>query len=172
MTKSTTLEFADAVLSIDFKNWHDQHGIDTLLFDIEGTLTQWADPEVNQAIVDKLQAARRYGIAHIGLVTNINPKYRQRVDTVAKRVDADVYRFPTSFFERKPSGAMIRDCLQQLGSNTESCGFVGDKLFDVMAARNARVKRVAWVARHGTADQWFDRFVYRIVEPLAKRLIR
>lgn len=166
----TTLEHTDSVTSLDFKNWHDQHGIKTLLFDIEGTLTEWASPEVESDIIEKLKSAREDGIKHIGLVTNINPKYHQRVADVAEQVDADIYRFPTSFFHRKPSGAMIKDCLEQLGSSPEQCGFIGDKLFDAMAARNARVKHMAWVSRHGKADQWFDRYVYRLLEPVIKRM--
>lgn len=168
MTK-TTIQLTDSVSTLDFKQWHDKHGIDTLLFDIEGTLTEWAKPEVDSVVIDKLRSARQHGIKYIGLVTNINPKYHQRVAAVAEQVGADIYRYPTSFFKRKPSGAMIRDCLRQLDSKPDRCGFVGDKLFDVMAARNARVKRMAWVSRYGSADQWFDRLIYRLVEPALKR---
>lgn len=165
----TVIEQVPAVTAIDFQTWHTTHGITTLLFDIEGTLTQWADPAVDQETIDHLATARSYGIAHIGLVTNINLKYKARVEHVARQIDADIYRFPTNFLERKPGARMIHSILRELGASPEQCGFIGDKYVDVLAARNARLPRMAWVDRYGTADQWFDRAVYRHVERRLKR---
>lgn len=145
------------------------HGITTVLFDIEGTLTEWADPAVADATVAYLANARIHGIKHIGLVTNINPRFAPRVQAVVEQVGAEVYRFPTTFFDRKPSGRMIRSILRELDIPPEQCGFVGDKYVDVLSARNARVARMAWVERFGTADQWFDRSVYRRIERRLKK---
>lgn len=166
----TVIEQVDSVVSIDFQTWHTTHGITTLLFDIEGTLTEWADPAVAQETVAHLATARTYGIKHIGLVTNINPRFAARVEAVARQVDAEVYRFPTKFLERKPSGQMIRSILRELDVSPAQCGFIGDKYVDVLAARNARVARMAWVERFGTSDQWFDRAIYRHVERRLKKL--
>lgn len=165
----TVLQHAASVVAIDFAEWHREHGITALLFDIEGTITEWNDPGVEQQIIDHLALARASGIEHIGIVTNINAKHAARVEQVAASIAADTFRFPTSFFERKPSGRMIRSILHELSTSPQACGFIGDKLVDVLAARNAGVARVAWVERHGTADQWFDRSVYRRLEPLLRR---
>ena len=163
---STTIEHVDRVPSIDFAAWHNQHGITTVLFDIEGTITEWADPAVDPAVITALQTARANGIQHLGLVTNINSKHKDRVTEVAQQIQADTMRYPISFGMRKPSGKMITSSLDELGVDPRSCAFVGDKIVDIMAARNAGVNRVAWVQRHGTADHWFDRFVYRHIEKL------
>lgn len=163
---TTTIEHAVSVPAIDFAAWHRQHGITTVLFDIEGTITQWADPAVDPKVITALATAREHGIRHLGLVTNINSKHKTRVAEVAQQIKADTTRYPTSFGMRKPSGAMIVSSLDELGVDPRHCAFVGDKIVDILAARNAGVARVAWVQRHGTADHWFDRFVYRHVEKL------
>lgn len=165
----TVVERVPAVTAIDFQTWHTTHGITTLLFDIEGTLTEWADPVVAQPTIDHLARARSYGIQHIGLVTNINPRHKARVQHVAEQIGADIYRFPTTMLERKPGARMIRSILSELDVSPMQCGFIGDKYVDVLAARNAHVARMAWVERYGTADQWFDRTIYRHLERQLKR---
>ncbi len=166
LNATTTIEHADSVPAIDFAAWHRQHAISTVLFDIEGTITQWADPVVDPKVVAALRQARKSGIRYVGLVTNINSKHKARVAEVAQQIGADTIRYPTSFGMRKPSGKMIISSLDELGVDASKCGFVGDKIVDILAARNAGVARVAWVQRHGTADHWFDRFIYRHIEKL------
>ena len=151
------------VTDIDFAQWR-RDGITTLLFDIEGTLTEWADPAVDPRIIDHLKAARSAGIESIGLVTNISARYESRVKQVAEQVGADSYRLPRRFVERKPSSAMIVDTLDEFDEVPGNCGFIGDKIVDIAAGKNADVARVAWVERYGTADHWFDRYIYRHLE--------
>jgi len=165
------IEHISSIHDIDFAAWHRDHGIDVVLFDVEGTLTEWSSRQIPDATIRCLEQARVDGIRHIGLVTNISPRKAKRVASLARQISADTYRYPTSLGVRKPSGAMIRDSLGELGVTPEHCAFVGDKIVDCLAGRNAHVARIAWVQRHGTADHWFDRLIYRPIERLVRKAL-
>jgi CDP-diacylglycerol--glycerol-3-phosphate 3-phosphatidyltransferase len=165
------LEHSPGVASIDFAAWHRQYGVRAVLFDIEGTLTPWADPQVEERVAIAIKQARKAGITHIGLVSNMHPRHGARAEAVAAQVGADAWFVPRARGERKPSPAMIHTALSGFGVSASDAAFVGDKLVDVLAARRARVTRAAWVDRLGTADHPFDRLVYRPLERLLKRAL-
>jgi len=143
-----------------------------MLFDIEGTLTPWADPQVDSEVAGAIRRARKAGIVHLGLVSNMHPRHSARAAAVADQIDAATYHVPVVWHERKPSPAMIRAALARLDMPAAEAGFAGDKLVDVLAARRAGVKRVAWVDRLGTADHPLDRFIYRPLERVIKWILR
>ncbi len=166
------LEHAPGVAVIDFAAWHKQYGVRAVLFDIEGTLTPWADHRVDEVIALALKRARKAGIEHYGLVSNMNARHVARAAKVAEQINATTYHVPLARGERKPSPAMLRIALAKLEIPPEAAGFVGDKLVDVLAAHRAGAARVAWVSRLGSADHPLDRFLYRPAERLLKWLIR
>ncbi|HUB93386.1 MAG TPA: CDP-alcohol phosphatidyltransferase family protein [Verrucomicrobiae bacterium] len=166
------LEHDPGVSVIDFETWHKRHGIRAVLFDIEGTLTPWADPTVDDVVASAMKHARKVGIEHVGLVSNMHPRNVARAAAVADQITAGTYHVPTSRNERKPSPVMIHTALAVLGVRVEEAGFVGDKIIDVLAARRAGVARVAWVDRLGKADHPFDRIVYRPIERVIKWAIK
>lgn len=165
------LEHAPGVTAIDFAGWHDRRGICAVLFDIEGTLTPWADPKVDEAVAAALKHARKAGIEHYGLVSNMNARYAARAAAVAEQIGAGTYHVPLVCADRKPSPAMLRAALAKLDVRPEAAGFVGDKLVDVLAAHRAGVARVVWVDRLGSADHVLDKLFYRPAERLLKWLI-
>lgn len=169
---ATWLELDKSVAQLDFAAWHKEYGITTMLFDIEGTLTQWADPNVDPAVKDALARAKKHGISHFGLVSNIHRRHAERVEKVARQIGAKTYHMPLSRQDRKPSPAMLKKALRALDASPEQTGFAGDKIVDVLAAYRAGVKRVAWVPRLGTADHPFDRWVYRPLESMLRFIVR
>lgn len=166
------LEHTSGVASIDFAAWHKEHGIRAVLFDIDGTLAPWNDPTVDVEVKAALEYARKSGVAHVGLVSNMNPKHVERLAAVAKQVNASTYHVPGTPSERKPSPAMIHAALKKLDVAPKEAGFVGDKVVDVLAARRAGVARIAWVQRLGSADHPLDKLLYRPAERLLKWIIR
>lgn len=169
---SPWLEHYRGVADIDFKVWHEKYGITTVLFDVEGTLTEWADPQLAHVVEAALKKAKMAGIAHFGLVSNMSQRHVERLETVAKQIGAETYHVPTSSRERKPDAFMINAALNSLNVSPKECAFVGDKIVDVMAGKRAGVSKVAWVDRLGTADHPFDVFIYRHLEHLLKWFTR
>jgi CDP-diacylglycerol--glycerol-3-phosphate 3-phosphatidyltransferase len=166
------LEFSPGVAAIDFAAWHKQYGVRAMLFDIEGTLTPWADPQVDSEVAVALRQARKSGIAHLGLVSNMHHSHSARAAAVAEQIDAATYHVPLVPREHKPSPTMVHAALVKLKVPAAEAGFAGDKLVDVLAARRAGVARVAWVDRLGMVDHPFDRLVYRPVERVIKWAIK
>jgi len=164
------LEHIEGVQTIDFRRWHTEYGIDVVLFDVEGTLTEWRGTDVSDSIVEILRQAKKAGIAHIGLVSNMPHRHHDRMEIVAKQVGAETIHTPQFRHERKPSASMIRAALKNLDTAPEHVGFVGDKLIDALAGHRAGVARVAWVAMLPGNDHPFDRYVYRRLERWLKWL--
>lgn len=170
--KTSRLEKPSSLTEIDFTAWHNTHGIAYVLFDVEGTLTPWAEHLVEQETMDALARAKAAGIKEFGLVSNMNSRHKRRLQSVARQIGAKTYQLPIQTHERKPSPYMIRTALADLGAKPANTGFVGDKLVDVITAKRAGLARTAWVKRWGTADHILDKLVYRPLEPLLKRLVR
>jgi CDP-diacylglycerol--glycerol-3-phosphate 3-phosphatidyltransferase len=158
------LEHAESVRTIDFRQWHDEYGITTVLFDVEGTLTEWRGDTVSDPIIKALQDAKKAGIVHIGLVSNMPHKKHSRMEVIARQVGAETVHTPRLNNERKPSAAMIHAALNNLKTTPEHAGFVGDKLVDVVAGHRAGLPRVAWVAMLPGNDHPVDRLIYRRIE--------
>lgn len=166
------LEFTDGVESIDFPEWHKSYGIETILFDIDGTLTPWDEEVVDNQVLLALKRAKKSGIKRLGLVSNMQAKKLLRLESIAKQVDAVTYHLPKNLRTRKPSTFMIYEALRESQSSTDQTAFVGDKIVDVLAAHRAGLKRVAWVKRLGDTDHISDRLVYRPLEKLFMRIVR
>lgn len=168
----TTIERYPSILAINFKSWHAQ-GITCALLDVDSTITPWLGTDVAPEITNALQAARKAGITHIGLVTNSNPKKEDRIIEIARQIKADAYFLPKRFRERKPSPVLIRAAMQQFGVSPQQTVMVGDKFStDVRAARRAGVAKVAWVDRLGDTDMMFDRLIRRPIEQFIKMAYR
>lgn len=168
----TRLEFHRHISTIDFAEWNTSHTITTILFDIDGTLAPWRSNAIENEIKEVLQRLRQNGITHIGLVTNMSARHEQKIKQMARVVGADMYIFPQTWRWRKPSSQMIRAALDRLHASPEKTAFVGDKIVDVIAARRAKLVRVAWVERLGTTDHFFDKYLYRLIEPVLKWLMK
>jgi len=166
------LEFSPGVTAIDFAAWHKQYGIRAVLFDIEGTLTPWADPQVDNEVASALRRARKSGIVQVGLVSNMRPRHSARAAAVANQIDAATYHVPLMLADRKPSPAMVYAALSKLDVPAREVAFVGDKLVDVLAAHRAGIARVAWVDRLGSADHPLEKVFYRPLERAIKWTIR
>lgn len=168
----TKLEFHRHMGTIDFAAWNINHTITTILFDIDGTLAPWRSNAIESEIKEVLRHLRQNGITHIGLVTNMSARHEQKIKQMAQEVGADMYIFPRTWRWRKPSSQMIRAALDRLHTSPEKTAFVGDKIVDVMAARRAKLVRAAWVERLGTTDHFFDKYLYRPIEPVLKWLMK
>jgi HAD superfamily hydrolase (TIGR01662 family) len=166
------LEFIEGVTLIDFPTWHKTYGIDTVLFDIDGTLTPWNEEVVGAEVLLALKRAKKSGISKVGLVSNMRSKKLSRLAAIAEQIGAVTYHLPRRFRTRKPSAFMINVALQESQSERANTAFVGDKIVDVLAARRAGLKRVAWVERLGTSDHISDRVIYRPIEKLFMRILR
>jgi CDP-diacylglycerol--glycerol-3-phosphate 3-phosphatidyltransferase len=168
----TWLEHTPGVTAIDFAAWHKDHGITTVLFDIDGTLTPWNVVHVEDVVISAVQEAKKAGIAHVGLVSNMRAKRLERLASIAEQVGASTYHLPQRPDERKPSSKMIYAALEKIGGTPEQTGFVGDKIVDVLAAQRAGLARMAWVDRLGTADHMIEKIFYRPIERFIKWAIR
>jgi CDP-diacylglycerol--glycerol-3-phosphate 3-phosphatidyltransferase len=168
----TWLEHASGVAAIEFAAWHQAQGINTVLFDIDGTLTPWNVERVENVVVAAVGEAKRAGIVHVGLVSNMSVRRIARLASIAEQVGASTYHLPQHHSERKPSPVMIHAALTKIGGRPEEAAFVGDKIVDVLAAHRAGLARVAWVDRLGSTDHILDRLFYRPVERFAKWTIK
>lgn len=164
---ATKITFARSVCDIDFLALK-KSGIECVIFDIESTLTQWGSDYIPKEVLNCITHAP---LSKIGLVTNVHKRHAARVTRVARKVQAKSYQYPRQWKDRKPSGRMLRTCMAELNTTAEQSVMVGDKLFDVMAAKRAGVSQVIWVDKLPGADHWFDRLVYRRVEPFMKWLM-
>lgn len=165
--RKTKIIHASGVCAIDFAALRDS-GITCILFDIEGTLTQWGDTTVHDEIV---QCVRSSGITNIGLVSNMDSSKADRLAVVARQVGATSYHCPHNRRQRKPRPYMLEACMRELGTTPDTTVLVGDKIIDVLAAKNTRLPYAVWLAKLPGRDHWFDRWIYRRIEPLLKKLI-
>ncbi len=163
----TKISRAQSINEIDFSTLK-KRGVECLLFDIEGTLTPWGGGTVSEEMRHRILNT---GIRKIGIVSNMPRKHKARADAVGVQIGADIVMVPLSTRMRKPRSAMVEACLQHLSAKADQTVFVGDKLIDVLTAKNANLREMIWVDVMPGADHWFDRYVYRRVEPFIKRFI-
>ncbi len=163
----TNIVSAPGVLSIDFNKLM-RSGIRCVIFDIEGTLAPWDTVDIPDDILAHIKQAN---IPNICLVTNIDKKHAARVQIVAEKLGAKASFYPFASNQRKPSPFMLNKCLKKCDTNADQTIMIGDKLFDVLAAKRAGLSQVYWVDRLGKQDHWFDRLVYRRIEPLVKKIV-
>ena len=164
----TKTEKYSSVTKIDFAQWR-KEGIECVIFDIEGTIAVWGTESVPDDIKRHIKRSK---IKKIGIATNLNIKHKEKVANFANQIGAKSYQLPRFRAERKPKGRMLRSCIRELGSTHEKTAMVGDKLLDIMAAKSADVNRVAWIDRYGDQDHWFDKLIYRHLEPIIKKLVK
>lgn len=167
----TVVEQYTQLSEIDFAKWRAEN-VTCILFDIDGTLTSWRSDEVSQETLDALKKARKAGIRHIGLVSNMPLSRKMQSQAVAQQIEAATYQLSKNRLRRKPNPYMIRAALEELGMSQENTAFVGDKLIDVLAARQAGLRRAAWVEHLGKEDHPLDALLYRRVEPFIKWAMR
>lgn len=166
----TIIEQPTLVASIDFQQWH-QEGIDWILFDVEGTLTEWGGQDVSIDVMEALKKAKKEGIHHFGLVSNMKQSHEARIKKVAAQIGARAYQIPGHARTRKPSPSMIQAILREYTIDPAQVAFVGDKVVDVWSAQRAGVARVAWVHVLDGTDHPFDKILYRRIEPILRWLI-
>lgn len=154
-----------SVAEIDFDALRRQ-GISCVLFDAEGTLTPWRGVAVSANVSERLSTA---GIRKIGIVSNMPQKHIKRAQEVGRQVGAGVVMVPSHSRVRKPSPAMVFECLQTLAAEPSETVLIGDKLIDVLTARNAGLAGAIWVDVMPGPDHWFDKYIYRSVEPIFKK---
>ncbi len=154
------------VAEIDFQALV-QRGITCVLFDIEGTIAPWGTTQVSEQLKRHITES---GIRKIGIVTNIHHTHVDRAQGFGRQIGAGSVQVPLSFSDRKPSARMIQACLRDLDAKREQTVMVGDKLLDVLAAKNAGLAQAIWVDYLPGPDHWFDRYVYRRIEPLLKKI--
>lgn len=158
---------AKSIMQIDFSMFQ-KNAVECLLFDIEGTLTQWGGDTVPEEIRHRIADA---GIKKIGIVSNMPSQHKARADSVGMQIGAGIVMVPLNASMRKPRATMVEECLRQLNVTAEQTVLIGDKYIDVLTAQNAGLREMIWVDVMPGDDHWFDRYVYRRVEPLIKRLI-
>lgn len=166
--QQTKVEFAQSILDISTEQLK-ADGIRAILLDIEGTITPWDCEEITDEVVHFLKSAQ---FARKGLITNMHRNKQKRIERIARRVGADTFRYPKLASERKPSPEMLLSTLREMSVEPMHAVMIGDKLFDVIAAKRAGLHTVFWLDRLGAADHWFDKYVYRTIEPFIKKLVR
>lgn len=168
----TALEHYPSVLDINLRAWHGQ-GIAGILLDVDSTLTPWLGSDVLPDIAQKLLQARAKGWVHyIGLVTNSSKRNARRLKKIAQQCGADGIFTPARLRDRKPRPAMLLKAIEQSGLSAKQVAMVGDKLSaDVLAAKRARVAKVAWVNPLGDADHPLDKALRRPLEKIIKHSI-
>lgn len=164
----TEVRHVRSVCDIDFEKLKGQ-GVEAVLFDIDGTITTWGGTRVNIDIVDCIQQSK---LKKVGIVTNIDKKNARRAKSIADQINADSYQFPRLRKHRKPRAYMIESCIAELNTSKEKTVMVGDKLLDVLAAKNANIHAVYWTDMLHGPDHWFDRWIYRKIEPFLKKIVR
>ena len=165
-TKTTVVEHAASVLDIDFKSLR-RAGVECVIFDLEGTVTEWRGTDVAAEVRRHI---KELGITKIGVATNMHHSRGAEVEKLARQLGAGSFQFPRARGDRKPAATMLEACMAELKARPEQTVMVGDKLLDVLAAKKAGVGRAIWVEKFGRVDHWFDRLVYRKIEPFLKRL--
>lgn len=154
-----------STLLIDYNDLH-KRGISCILFDIEGTLTPWGEGMVSDELRKSITEA---GINKIGIVSNMHKNHLKRAVAVGDQIGAHSVMLPLNWRMRKPAPAMVYASLQKLGAEPKQTVFVGDKLIDVLTAKNAGLAGVIWVDVMNGPDHWFDKNIYRRIEPYIKQ---
>ena len=154
-----------SVTDVDFKTLRKQ-GISCVLFDVEGTLTQWGDERVSAALRRHIASS---GLRKIGIISNMPKSHVARAQKVGAQIGAKVVMVPQTWRMRKPGSAMVQACLQALSAEPSQTIIIGDKLIDALTAKRAGLAGVIWVEVLPGADHWFDKYIYRMIEPVAKK---
>ncbi len=166
------LELSPGVMEIDFKKWHDDYGVTTVLFDIEGTIAEYSQHEVSVDMAKVIKELHMVGISNVGIVTNILRRDSARVEKIAKQLDIALFRYPAGILDRKPSRTMARSILAEMDVKPSEAAFVGDKIVDVLVGARLKMPRVAWVDRLGKADHIVEKHAYRPIEKILKLFVR
>lgn len=171
-------EAIEGVSTAPFARWHDEYGVDCLLFDVDGTLVPLGSDEVPHEIVARLVAAREQNLYRwLGLVTH-NPD-PDVIRAVAEQVGSDAEfaprnMLPHKVLDRKPRPTMVHMALGEFGVGPSQTAIIGDKHSkDVRAGVRAGLAVVAWTDRLGDARNVVARGYERLVEePRWNRLAR
>lgn len=154
-----------SVLDINFDDLR-ARGVNCVLFDAEGTLTPWGGSVVSEDIRHAVKAA---GIKKIGIISNMHREHIKRAEAIGAQVNASSVMVPLRWRTRKPSAFLVHASLRRLNSTPEHTVLIGDKLIDVLTAKNAGLAGAVWLDVLPGPDHWFDRNVYRKIEPRLKR---
>lgn len=167
------LEYHHRVDGIDFGNWQEA-GIELVLFDREGTLTEQGDTQIDPAIAEHLLLAKDLGqIANMGIVSNSTNAGASQLAGAQIEIPRSNVFVPRDRSERKPGPGMVLRAMDELGYTPAQTAMVGDKnTADIAAAKAAGLKRIAWVDRLGNADLIGDRLFRRPYESIAKWQLR
>jgi len=154
-----------SVAAIDFAALRTS-GVSCFLFDIEGTLTPWKDETVP---ADIRNAIKLSGAQKVGLISNMPRNNKHRAEKVGKQIRAQIVNVPKNWKSRKPGSAMVLESLKHLSAAPEETIIIGDKLIDVLTAKNSGLAGAIWVDVMPGPDHWFDKYLYRKVEPIMKK---
>lgn len=150
--------------------------VDAVAFDVDGTLMNHHDTELDDSVKKTLYALSETGL-RLFIISNA---YGSRVDElhdlfskgfdmrVITPVDVAGTMDPKKF--RKPNPNMIQLALSEVGEHEEFM-MVGDQMLkDVLSARRADVLSML-VPRRGEGDDWRVKLLQRPVENLLRRCI-
>jgi len=144
---------ASSVSEIDFKVlW--QHGLTTVLVDVDNTLVSFGARELHSSAALYLEEARKKGyIKTFAIASNS----RRDIGHISAVLKPDAVFQPRGL-SYKPFRSYYRRVLRELGANPEQTLMIGDRLIqDVWGARRSGIKAV--LVKPLGRDLWLDRLI-------------
>lgn len=139
-------------------NFLAQKGIDTLLLDVDNTLTTHDNPVPAEGIIDWLKLMRSEGIKLIIVSNNSDERVKPF---------ADLLGLDYTFDAAKPLPKGFNEAMKKLGSEKNNTAVVGDQIFtDVLGAHRAGVP-VLMVQPIELETKW----TFKIKRPLEKPIV-
>ena len=155
---------ASSVREIDFKVlW--QHGLTTVLIDVDNTLVSFGAREIHSSAAPYLEEARKRGyIKTLAIASNS----RRDIGHIADALRPDAVFQPRGF-SYKPFRSYYQRVLKEIGADPERTLMIGDRLIqDVWGARRSGIKAV--LVKPLGRDLWLDKVI--LTRWREKRLLR
>ena len=140
-----------------------RRGVDTVLMDLDNTLTLWRASDIPQAHSDWLNRARAAGL-RVVLVSNGK---QERVERLALKAGLEAVKNA-----RKPSARRMRAILRQLGAAPAQTAVIGDQLFtDVLVAKRCGLLAVLLEPLNRKREWWATRCFNRSREYFVRKKV-
>jgi HAD superfamily phosphatase (TIGR01668 family) len=155
---------AASISEIDFKVlW--QHGLTTVLIDVDNTLVSFGAHEIHSSAASYLEAARRKGyIKTLAIASNS----RRDISHITAALKPEAVFQPRGLCY-KPFRSYYQHILRQLGAQPEETLMIGDRLIqDVWGARRSAITAV--LVKPLGRDLWLDKVIF--TRWREKRLLR